>query len=66
MSSPPLLDYAGYVFDLDGTLYLGPNLIPDVDLMLAELRRMGKKIRFLSNKPLQSRRDYANKLRGFG
>ncbi|MCB9784945.1 MAG: HAD-IIA family hydrolase [Candidatus Omnitrophica bacterium] len=66
MSSPPLLDYAGYVFDLDGTLYLGPNLIPDVDLMLAELRRMGKKIRFLSNKPLQSRRDYAKKLRGFG
>ncbi len=66
MTVPGLLDYSGYVFDLDGTLYLGPNLIPDVDLMLAELRRAKKKIRFLSNKPLQSRGDYAKKLRGFG
>jgi len=66
MNARPLLDYSGYVFDLDGTLYLGPNPIPDVDAMLAELRRRGKKVRFLSNKPLQSRREYAKKLRGFG
>ncbi len=66
MTALSLLDYSGYVFDLDGTLYLSARMIPDVDLMLAELRKAGKKIRFLSNKPLQSRRDYARKLRNFG
>ena len=66
MKPSALLDYTGYVFDLDGTLYLGPNLISGVDQMLAELRKLDKKIRFLSNKPLQSRQDYAKKLRDFG
>lgn len=66
MTPRPLRDYSGYVFDLDGTLYLGPNLIPGVDVMVADLRRRGKKVRFLSNKPLQSRQDYARKLRSLG
>jgi HAD superfamily hydrolase (TIGR01450 family) len=65
-ASPGLLDYSAYVFDLDGTLYLGPYLIPGADTVLAELRRRGKAIRFLSNKPLQTRHDYAEKLRHLG
>lgn len=61
-----LLDYKGYVFDLDGTIYLGSRLIPGVDTMLAKLRERDCKIRFLSNKPLQTRREYARKLRSLG
>lgn len=61
-----LLDYEGYVFDLDGTLYLGPVLIEGIAPMLENLRSLDKAIRFLSNKPLQTRQDYAAKLRSLG
>ena len=61
-----LLDYSAYVFDLDGTIYLGPFLIEGVGPMLEQLRGLNKTIRFLSNKPLQTRRDYASKLRVLG
>jgi len=60
---PLLTSFSGYVFDLDGTIYLGPNLIDGVGEMLSTLRGLKKQIRFLSNKPLQTRRDYAAKLR---
>lgn len=62
----PLQSYSGYIFDLDGTIYLGPNLIEGAGVMLDRLRKAGKAIRFLSNKPLQNRSDYARKLRGLG
>lgn len=61
-----MTSFNGYVFDLDGTIYLGPNLIDGVSEMLSTLRRMNKSIRFLSNKPLQTRSDYAAKLRNLG
>jgi len=61
-----LLGYSAYVFDLDGTLYLGPFLIEGVGPLLDRLRGLGKTIRFLSNKPLQTRHDYAKKLRSLG
>ncbi len=64
--SRPLDSYLGYIFDLDGTIYLGPNLIEGVGNMLSGLRKAGKAIRFLSNKPLQNRSDYAGKLRSLG
>jgi arabinose operon protein AraL len=62
----PLQSYSGYIFDLDGTIYLGPNLIEGAGVMLERLRKARKAIRFLSNKPLQNRSDYARKLRGLG
>lgn len=62
----PLLDFAAYVFDLDGTVYLGPNLIEGVGSMLEKLRTLDKSVRFLSNNPLQTRSTYAAKLRGLG
>ena len=57
---------AGYLLDLDGTVYLGERLIPGVDRAIAELRARGRRIVFLSNKPLQSRTDYAEKLTRLG
>ena len=53
---------AGYLLDLDGTVYLGERLIPGADRAIEALRARGRRIVFLSNKPLQSRRDYAAKL----
>ncbi len=56
----------GYLLDLDGTVYLGERLIPGADRAIAELRRRGRKVVFLSNKPLHSRADYAEKLTRLG
>jgi len=58
--------YDGYIFDLDGTIYLGENLIPGADRVVAELRAAGKGVVFLSNKPIQTRYDYAAKLTRLG
>lgn len=57
---------AGYLMDLDGTVWRGERLIPGADEAIAELRARGRRIVFLSNKPLYSRRDYAEKLTRFG
>ncbi len=57
---------AGYLLDLDGTVYLGERLIPGADRAIAELRSRGRRVVFLSNKPLQSRADYAEKLTRLG
>lgn len=57
---------AGYVLDLDGTVYLGDRLIPGADQAVAQLRERGRRVVFLSNKPLHSRRDYAEKLSALG
>ncbi len=57
---------AGYLLDLDGTVYLGERLIPGADRAIETLRTRGRRIVFLSNKPLQARRDYAAKLTHLG
>ncbi|NOX44658.1 MAG: HAD-IIA family hydrolase [Caldiserica bacterium] len=56
----------GYLLDLDGTVYRGDRLIPGAAEAIAELRARGRRIVFLSNKPLYSRRDYAEKLTRLG
>ncbi len=58
--------FKGYFFDLDGTIYLGERLIPGADRVIQRLRELGKKVVFLSNKPLQTREDYASKLTRLG
>ncbi len=61
-----LFPYRGWLFDLDGTVYLGEQLIPGAGEVIAELRRAGRRVAFLSNKPLQTRGDYALKLARLG
>jgi len=60
------LDYRGYIFDLDGTVYLGEKVIPGAPQTIAELRERGCSVVFLSNKPLQPRQVYAEKLTRLG
>ena len=62
----PKLPYRGWLFDLDGTIYLGERLIPGADAAIAALRAAGRRVAFLSNKPLQTRAEYAAKLSRLG
>ncbi len=56
----------GFVFDLDGTVYLGDVALPGSVDAITELRRRGKRVLFVSNKPLEPRQNYAAKLTGLG
>ena len=60
------LPHRGWLFDLDGTIYLGDSLIPGADRVIAALRDAGRRVAFLSNKPLYTRTDYAEKLTRLG
>jgi arabinose operon protein AraL len=60
------LSQRGWLFDLDGTVYRGDALIPGADTTIAALRAAGRRVAFLSNKPLQTRGDYADKLTRLG
>ena len=58
--------FAGYALDLDGTTYLGDALLPGVARTITTLRAAGRPVVFLSNNPLHSRQDYAEKLTRLG
>jgi NagD protein len=58
--------FKGFIFDLDGTVYLSDHLIPDADRVIRLIRERGRKVVFLSNKPIQTREDYASKLTRLG
>lgn len=60
------LDFFGYLFDLDGTIYRGEKLIPGAEKVIQRLKNLGKRIVYLSNKPLQTKEDYAAKLTRLG
>jgi HAD superfamily hydrolase (TIGR01450 family) len=60
------LPHRGWLFDLDGTVYLGEALIPGAAETIAALRADGRRVAFLSNKPLYTRADYAEKLTRLG
>jgi HAD superfamily hydrolase (TIGR01450 family) len=58
--------YELYAFDLDGTIYLGDDLLPGAKRLVEELRRRGKVVRFLSNNPTKDPQQYADKLLRLG
>ena len=60
------LPYRGWLFDLDGTVYRGDALIDGAAQVIATLRAAGRRVAFLSNKPIQTRHDYAAKLTRLG
>ncbi|HEY3066652.1 MAG TPA: HAD-IIA family hydrolase [Methylomirabilota bacterium] len=62
----PILAHRGWLLDLDGTVYRGEVLIPGADVAIAALRGAGRRVAFLSNKPLQTRAEYAAKLTRLG
>src|SRR5207237_1353876 len=60
------LPHRGWLLDLDGTIYVGEALVPGAVETIAALRGDGRRVVFLSNKPLQTRADYAAKLTRLG
>lgn len=58
--------FAGYVLDLDGTIYLGDELLPGAAQTLRRIRQAGSRVVFLTNNPLHSAASYAHRLHGLG
>ncbi len=58
--------YDGYIFDLDGTIYLGDTLLPAARQIIPALRASGRRVAFLSNNPTHTRYHYAAKLTRLG
>lgn len=65
-STRPTDFYQAYLFDLDGTIYLGDTLLPGARRTVAELRRRRIPVRFLSNNPTKDPALYAEKLTRLG
>ena len=59
-------DYDVYLFDLDGTIYLGDDVLPGAVRTVRTLKERGKIVRFLSNNPTKSPQQYADKLTRMG
>jgi NagD protein len=60
------ISYDAYIFDLDGTVYLGDSFLPTARETIIELRSRGARTVFLSNNPTHTRFDYADKLTRLG
>jgi len=58
--------FAGFVFDLDGTVYLDEVLLPGAAAALAAVRELGAPHVFLTNKPLERSASYAGLLNRLG
>jgi HAD superfamily hydrolase (TIGR01450 family) len=65
MKKPDRL-FDAYIFDLDGTVYLGDSLLPTAGETIAALRAQRKRTLFLSNNPTRTRQEYAARLTTLG
>ncbi len=55
-----------FLFDMDGTLYLGNNLFPFTKPLLDEIKKQGKTYLFMTNNSSKSVNDYVKKLEKLG
>ncbi len=58
--------YQAYLFDLDGTIYLGDELLPGAASTISRLKHGGAEIRYVTNNPTRLAGDYAQKLTSLG
>lgn len=56
----------GFIFDLDGTIYVDDKVIEGVPAAIQELKKRGDKVVFLTNKSIAGRKDYVEKLSDLG
>eukprot|EP00878_Enallax_costatus_P003473 GHUV01003686.1.p1 GENE.GHUV01003686.1~~GHUV01003686.1.p1 ORF type:complete len:326 (+),score=73.40 GHUV01003686.1:386-1363(+) len=61
-----LQDYDCWVFDLDGTIWRGNELIDGAVEVLQLLRRLGKKVLYMTNNSMKSRSSYLGKFEQLG
>ncbi|KAJ3254735.1 hypothetical protein HK103_006887 [Boothiomyces macroporosus] len=55
-----------FLFDCDGVIWQGNDLIPGVKQVLLELRKLNKQILFVSNNSTKSRKSYLKKFESLG
>ncbi len=55
-----------FIFDMDGTIYLGKQVFPFAIRFIKNLRKHGKKVLFFTNNPTHSDRFYLEKLERLG
>ena len=58
--------YGGYIFDLDGTLYLGDEPLPGALDLIRRIREHDSRVLFLTNNPTRDPETYATKLTNMG
>ena len=58
--------YNLFLFDMDGTLYLGDQLYEFTKELLAKIREKGKRYLFMTNNSSKSVADYVKKLAKLG
>ncbi len=66
VGSRPETIFDGYIFDLDGTIYLGDSLLPGAKDLVGKIRHHGRKVLFLSNNPTHTLDHYADRLGRLG
>ncbi len=59
-------NYEGFIFDLDGTIYLDEKLIKNAPDVIKTIKDLGKKVVFISNKTTGNVKDYYNFLSSSG
>jgi len=59
-----LEEFRAFIFDLDGCVYRGSIPIPGAADTIAHLRKLGKKILFLTNNATRTPEEYVEKLKG--
>jgi HAD superfamily hydrolase (TIGR01450 family) len=64
--APPDRLYEAYAIDLDGTLYVDDTALPGAIDAIAALRAAGSRIVFVTNNPLHTPSEYAEKLTRLG
>ena len=55
--------YDGFIFDLDGTIYLGDKLIPNADKVVAKIKSANKKVVYITNKTTGTVKEYCKFLK---
>lgn len=55
-------DYKGYIFDMDGVIYRGDEIIPDAVKTINILKQNGKSVLFVTNNSSKTDKEYWSKL----
>ncbi|WP_410771809.1 HAD-IIA family hydrolase [Fontibacillus sp. BL9] len=66
MQQTHLRDYSSYLFDLDGTIYVGDKVLDGAAATIQALQESTKKTMFATNTTLYTREEVRDKLAGFG
>ncbi len=66
MEKKNLSDKNIFIFDLDGVIYLGNQIVPGALEVINKLEKFGKKIYYLTNNSTKTREDYVKKLEKMG